>query len=1075
MRLITAGAGTGKTTELTRIIREGIVGGTFRPQAIIGTTFTNKAADELIERVRQTLFASGRIDLAERVGESLLGTVDSVCARLLQRFAFEAGISPKIAIISEKDSEILLNQAIEEVCSMEQIREVLAISDRLGQWDPEARKYNWPEWIGKVASKARENVIAASELPAMGQQGAEQLLAFFPKPTSSAAELEEALIGAITSTSSQIRANADNTEVTRKYRIQIEAALKGLNGSRLPWSDWVKLVNDRPSQQLAPLAAPVAQAAACYTAHPRLHDDIRKFTQIIFSVAAATLDLYQSRKEERGLLDYTDLEQRTLELLNRQDVADVIHEEFDLLIVDEFQDTNPIQLALFMRLAELVRCDTVWVGDVKQAIYGFRGSDPALMGAVVEYVKDQSGLRDTLSKTYRASPELVKILNALFVPAFKNTLGLETSEVELSPDRQVDPQLGLALEFWDTFCATTNLAGIARKLTNLEYSRAVSEAVVGLFSPAIDCKVFDKETRQVRHIRPRDVAVLCRTNNRAAELAEALSERGLPLTLGAAGLLGTPEARLAMACLRRMADPGDTLATAEIIALDGLKTPEEWLGNRLEYLTAQPPDSDGHRWGIEPPLIHPSVVALHDANKRLKQLTPSEALDEALWAGNVFVTVSAWGSSEARAARRRANLEALRGMALQYEAACGNTHNPATVAGFVFWCDEQRQLERDTQAADEHADAIHISTYHGAKGLEWPVVICADLEYEPKNRLWDLSVVQESPFDPAAPLANRRLRFWPWPFGALKANIPLADSIAASPEGQKARQAGEQEELRLLYVGFTRARDLLVPVVRRGEQQHLLDLLKAPWFRPLSGATDVLEGAIGPSQTTSLQCRTRTFHPPQEITTPTPTAAYRWFPSTTARTLKRPAFITASAQAQLASATVGECITIGSRVEIGGDVEDADLGDALHGIFAADLLNPGCPGRLNMIERTILNFGLEGRLQAVDLFGAVDRFSAKIQERFSPKTILVEVPFYVRDEGGQALSGFIDLVLETAAGWIIIDHKSFQGSTVAQRNKALSFSGQINAYRKAVVATGRPVQSMWIHFPVGGTMLEILA
>ena len=67
-------------------------------------------------------------------------------------------------------------------------------------------------------------------------------------------------------------------------------------------------------------------------------------------------------------------------------MAEVISEEFDLLVVDEFQDTNPIQLALFIRLAALVKHGAVWVGDVKQAIYGFRGSDPALMDAVLASV-----------------------------------------------------------------------------------------------------------------------------------------------------------------------------------------------------------------------------------------------------------------------------------------------------------------------------------------------------------------------------------------------------------------------------------------------------------------------------------------------------------------------------------------------------------------------------------------------------------------------------------------------------------------------------------------------------------------
>ena len=117
IRSIAAGAGTGKTTELTRVIRESILNGQCRPHAIIGTTFTIKAAGELVERVRQEFFKSGQIDLAERLAESLLGTVDGVCLRLLTRFAFEAGISPDIQIIAKPESEALWGSAVEDSCS----------------------------------------------------------------------------------------------------------------------------------------------------------------------------------------------------------------------------------------------------------------------------------------------------------------------------------------------------------------------------------------------------------------------------------------------------------------------------------------------------------------------------------------------------------------------------------------------------------------------------------------------------------------------------------------------------------------------------------------------------------------------------------------------------------------------------------------------------------------------------------------------------------------------------------------------------------------------------------------------
>ena len=102
-------------------------------------------------------------------------------------------------------------------------------------------------------------------------------------------------------------------------------------------------------------------------------------------------------------------------------------------------------------------------------------------------------------------------------------------------------------------------------------------------------------------------------------------------------------------------------------------------------------------------------------------------------------------------------------------------------------------------------NAIHIVTYHSAKGLEWPIVICTNLGWEPRPRDWEVTTVIDDSarlFDPNQPLANRRLRFWPWPFGQQKTGIPLLDRVEASELGLRSQRTAEQEELRLLYVGL---------------------------------------------------------------------------------------------------------------------------------------------------------------------------------------------------------------------------------------------------------------------------------
>ena len=1062
VRSIAAGAGTGKTTELTRVIRESILNGECRPHAIIGTTFTNKAAGELVERVRQEFFKSGQIDLAERLAESLLGSVDSVCLRLLTRFAFEAGISPDIQIIAEAEADALWGSAVEDSCSFKEMETIRLLGERLCQGD--GKELNWKTQIGSIAAKARENAISADRLRAMAGLSSNEFFNHFPAPAPVGALLDSALAQAIQTAIQKIPAPKDSTKTTRDYVWLLKGYIRDLADGRLTWSQWVKLSKEEPAKASLAEAQPVMRAAQRYEEHPGLRADIEQYTRLLFEFAARTLTLYQERKGERGLLDFVDLEQFTLDLLPQAAVADVIREEFDLLVVDEFQDTNPIQLALFIGLAALVKRGAVWVGDVKQAIYGFRGSDPTLMDAVLASVASER--MQTLGITYRARPELVQVFNDLFIPAFDRDLGLPREDVELRANRPLNAALPVPLEFWVLSSGQVIKNGKPRQPTNPQAAQALAEGVVQLL--ANPSRIEDRDSGQLRPVQLRDIAILCRTNEGAATVANALQGRGLPVTLGTEGLLSTPEARLAMACLRRMADSDDTLATAEIIALEAGHTPEQWLEDRLRYLAAHQEDKSGSRWGLEPPLVNGSAIALERAHSQVNQLTPAEALDLAIGAGNVLATISSWGPSENRSAQRRSNVEALRGLALQYERSCAATHRPTTIGGFVFWCDELDAQKLDSRATDERADSIHVLTYHTAKGLEWPVVICDDLGNEHRTNLWEPTVRQERAFEARDPLANRRIVFWPWPFGGQQTAIPLKQRIENATVGQEALSAAAKEELRLLYVGFTRARDMLILATREGQSSAWLDLLVAPWLRPHEAAEIPVCGLLGPAQ---VPYCTRTIQPPTAIERPEPATSHRWFPAPIISTPRLPALIVPSRRSLLASAKVVKTIDLGDRLAITGEVDENILGDALHAIFAAEFINPQHPGRRTAIERILTAYNLDQSIREDDVAVMLDRFAAQLDKLFQPKTILVETPFLSVNNHGQRTSGYIDLLLETRNGIVIIDHKSFLGKRADWPAKALSYSGQLAAYRGARHTSA--IGSTWIHFAAGGGLVQV--
>jgi ATP-dependent exoDNAse (exonuclease V) beta subunit len=1065
-----AGAGSGKTFRVTQEIQSRLVSGFCRPNGLIATTFTIKAANDLSERIRQNLHRTGKPLLAERLDESFIGTVDKVCKQILTRSAFEAGIPPQIEVLAEEDANLLFIQAVELTVSTKETGKLQELADRLGQKDSQTREYAWKKTVHQMANRVRENNFTEEAILKMSERCCEEMLSHFPAPFKN--DLDAQLAEAIHCALEKISKNGDATAGTQNYCRFIEQCAADLNNGHFAWSGWVKLTKEKPLKKSEDCALPVMEAAARYEVHPRLRSDIRHYIELVFQIATRSLAAYQDLKTERGLADFTDLEQQTLALLeNTPNVTSALATELDLLVVDEFQDTSPLQLALFLKLAQCAK-EVIWVGDVKQAIYGFRGTNPELTDAVVFELKKHGGAASPLNKSYRSLPDLVNLTNAIFEGPFLQSLQLPAAEVALSPIRSPFERAQPVVEFFEVSSGRMNKGGGAKRIENVPLARTITLGITNVLGE--DYQIYDKNSEQYRAAQFCDVAVLCRTNDDAARIAEELMRDGYTVSLAKSGLLQTPEALFAMACLKRLLDPRDTLATAEIIALEGKMTPEEWLENRLAYMEkarSENPNSRGAGWGLEEGFVHPIIVSLEQARAALDTASVCELFDFALVAGNVFRTVTSWGPSQSRVSQRRANLEALRGLAAKYEEGCATNHRPATTTGFLIWCDELAAQGLDEKAADEVADAIHVLTYHRAKGLEWPIVVCTDLDDKTKSRLWDgVNVLKDDVskgFSFAEPLANRRLSFWPWPFGAQEKGIPIIENIEQSDVGKEAMRAAQAEELRLLYVGFTRARDLLILVMEKDQPHPWLDLLGANWVRPGQNPLTLPTG-------NAIACKTRELTPPEAIQNIVPDAQYLWFPQPSNRTPKLPAQIVPSAQGPIVSAKVGEVISFGSPIQISRKFEDdTDLGDAIHAIFATEFIHPNHPKRAATAERILKEFGCDQSVWLEDVLRAVDVFREDVEKKFEPKQVLVEVPFSFRNPAGQLVSGFIDLLLETPDGWVVIDYKSFQGQKSDWETKALSYSGQMDCYRQALLAMKMKAESLWIYFVLGGGLVRV--
>lgn len=1046
LHFISAGAGSGKTYRLTQILSDELTTDRAQPAGVIATTFTKKAATELRERVREQLLKEGKFALANAMGQARIGTVNSVCGSFLERFAFEAGLSTEQQVLEENQSALLIKAAIDEATGSAEVATLNSLAQRFGMED-------WQQSLKSLVDKARANDIGPDALAGMAEANADALLAHFPKVATD--DLDAAMLALIGNAVIELKpaVEASGKKNSQAYWEQLLEFQRKLAGGYVAWSEWVALTKAAPEVKLKPLAEPISEMALRYDRHPRLHEDIRQFLRLMFSLAAQTLHHYAERKRELGVVDFADQEHLLLGLLDVPVVSAALAEELDLLLVDEFQDTSPIQLALFMKLSRLAK-QTYWVGDIKQAIYGFRGSDTQLMEAVLKALPELGGDKEILDSSWRSRAPLVHLVNDVFGKAFSDSLA--TEEVVLKPQRE--EILGnAAFGHW-------LLAGKNKGLRG----NALAEGVRRLHADGHT--VVDKESKKPRPIRYSDIAILSRSHSGIQEIAASLRAMNIPVATAQAGLLATPEAVLALACLRRLNDSGDTIATAEIISLADCTAPEVWVAERLQYLNDK---GDKTLWKETGDQAHPLLKTISGLRKSLPLLAPCEALQAVVTRCDLPRVVLQWQADSNVARQRLANLEALLEIAGRYEDSCRSTQQAATISGLILWLAAEAGAEQDSRA-EPAVEAVRVLTHHAAKGLEWPVVILTDLNADIRNRTWDITATTNSGIDIHNPLKDRFIRFWPWPFGKQTTGIAMADTVALSDEAKTFQREAVEEAKRLLYVSMTRARDLLILALGENDKTRpWLDVVAQDGLLPDGADCDCLQLSNGETICYAQWALEAPDGTVEDVagTTHTP-AALHWF--VTPPAVERMPLNFSASGAEAVPCKVIESIQIGERINITNKPDMGVLGTALHACIGASFTDNVSPLDEPEMCRILEGFAVLEHLKAADALRQTKALKDWIDTRWPQARAMAEVPIELQMANGQQMQGRIDLLLELAEGWVLIDHKSSQLSADRWSDLAVQYSGQLAAYSKSIEqVTGKPVLENWLYLPVAGGAIKV--
>ncbi len=324
------------------------------------------------------------------------------------------------------------------------------------------------------------------------------------------------------------------------------------------------------------------------------------------------------------------------------------------------------------------------------------------------------------------------------------------------------------------------------------------------------------------------------------------------------------------------------------------------------------------------------------------------------------------------------------------------------MTGLVTFLDRLPELSADARAVPAGADAVAVTTWHGAKGLEWPVTVLFEVASAfPGSPLGVRVVSDRDAFDPGDPLADRWIRYWPNPYHPAQKKMPFHQRLAAHRATASVLASWESERLRLLYVGWTRARDRLILASRPGKlNSGILASLHHDGELLIQepAEDDPPEGAIvwgglavdlirrkaapvsprrGANETMSRRGASEMNH---ELSPPEPSQGY-----VAAGSRSHPAASLAPSSIDDV-ADVGEIVRLGQGLELTGRTNETSLGKAIHGFFAAD--GPGLAEseRLRVAHGLIDRWAVAGSIRAEDVVASADNLYSWIESRWPGAT-----------------------------------------------------------------------------------------
>lgn len=781
--LVLAGAGTGKTRILIDRIVLLITQKEISVDRIVALTFTKKAAEEMRVRLEEKLreiIESSETDprVKERAARALndipkaqIGTIHSFAGHLLRLFPIQAHVDPKF----REDDGDLFDQIFEELWKEFLVLELQKDAPRAQSWRSLLRVVDLSDLkllaqelcAPDVEIKNLDHQVCLGGDAAEWRNDVENLLRTNPLSARSAVFKSriEALIRVL-----------DDKAHARPIQTKDIDSIRQISTTKLPgvWNE--KQTKDKIKR--------IRRRALSLV---EINDEL------IEKALKAVMPLVNKIKSElnrRGAISFQGLLLFARNLVRDHiNVRKSIKKQFDAFLVDEFQDTDPLQGEILFYLAEhedhqakhwkkvsFAPGKIFLVGDPKQSIYRFRGADIAAFEAFQKKMKEQNALEIVLGTNFRSDPEIIEAVNHIFSIVIKPKRYLQPPYLPLTAFRSVMPGPSIEMKMMESPEDESQVSAESYRLAEAEWIGSWIQAHVGP----------DKAWNF------KDITLLFRSSNAFGAYIDIFKKKGIPyLVEGEKYFYKTPEVMEFINLVAAISNPDDQLALVGV-----LRSPVGGLTDR-EILELK--NAEGFDYRKPPPRYKEKIGNLFEHLKAAwlnSSTTPVPDLISTILRKTYFMEIAGQSTHGEQAV---ANIMKIRALALKWLQ-----NEPLTLTEYVkrirnYQLDERE--EGENPLADAHYNAVKVMTIHKAKGLEFPVVFLPNLSAGTRNFAQHKPVLVQD-----------------WKSDTLGLRLPrtkiMNTSMHILEEEISEREAAE--ERRVFYVAMTRAKDKLILLGRSG-------------------------------------------------------------------------------------------------------------------------------------------------------------------------------------------------------------------------------------------------------------------